>query len=145
MIRAVLDCNVLVSGFPRPGSIPRRILEQWARNQFELILSDHILSEVADAWNKTYFLARYTRHEAQQAIATLRVFATIVVPVTTVRGVADDEEDDYVLATAVAGNATHLVTGDRGLLRLGSYQGVVILTPRDFLDLLTAANSPTST
>lgn len=72
----------------------------------------------------------------QQTLALLRAEASIVVPDATVRGVADDEEDDLVLATAVAGQVPHLVTGDRGLLNLGSYQSITIHSPRAFLELL---------
>ena len=60
-------------------------------------------------------------------------------PITTIHGVADDDEDDVILATAIAGQAAYLVTGDRGLQRLGSCQGVTILSPRAFLDLLEQA------
>jgi hypothetical protein len=40
-----------------------------------------------------------------------------------------------VLAAAVWA-ADYLVTGDRQLLRIGSYRGVAIVSPRDFLTLL---------
>lgn len=55
----------------------------------------------------------------------------------TLRVVPDDPEDDVVVATAVAARADYLVTGDRRhLLPLGSYQGIRVVTPRQFLDLL---------
>ncbi len=60
----------------------------------------------------------------------------MVVPTPSVRGVGEDEEDDLVLATAIAGDATYLVTGDRHLQALGSFQHVTILSPRQFLNLL---------
>ena len=42
-----------------------------------------------------------------------------------------------VVATAVATKAEYLVTGDRKhLLSLGTYEGILIVTPRDFLELL---------
>jgi predicted nucleic acid-binding protein len=44
--------------------------------------------------------------------------------------------DDVVLATAVSAHADYLVTGDTGLLHVGNYEGVQILSPRAFLDLL---------
>jgi predicted nucleic acid-binding protein len=50
--------------------------------------------------------------------------------------VATHPEDDLVLATAVSAHADYLVTGDRKLQRLGSYQGVRILSPREFLAVL---------
>ena len=50
--------------------------------------------------------------------------------------VPDDPKDDMVVATAVAAKADYLVTGDEKLLRLGSFHGVRIVTPRAFLDVL---------
>ncbi len=44
------------------------------------------------------------------------------------------ESDNRVLEVAVAGEADVIVTGDRRhLLALGSYVGIPILTPTDFL------------
>lgn len=53
-----------------------------------------------------------------------------------VHGVAAHPEDDLVLATALSGQADYLVTGDLKLQRLGTHQGVQILSPRAFLDVL---------
>lgn len=50
MIRAVLDVNVLVSGFPAPGGVPEQLIDRWLAHQFELILSEHIIDGVARAW-----------------------------------------------------------------------------------------------
>ena len=54
----------------------------------------------------------------------MRTDALVVEPDPSVSGVCDDAEDDHVLGTAVAANADYLVTGDRGLLRVGEYRGV---------------------
>ena len=135
--RAVLDVNVLVSGFPAPMGTPALLIERWLLRDYELVISEHILTGLARAWTNAYFRTRYTADQAQQAVRLLREHSTIVTPVTTVHGVADDEEDDLVLATGVAGNVSHLVTGDRGLLRLGAYEGMVILTPSEFQRVLS--------
>lgn len=44
----------------------------------------------------------------------------------------DPDDDDAVLAAAIAGEASAIVTGDRDLLVLGEHHGVRIVTPRDF-------------
>jgi putative PIN family toxin of toxin-antitoxin system len=64
---------------------------------------------------------------------------TIVSPISTqVQGVATHPEDDLILATAVSAEVDYLVTGDHQLQRLGSYQGVTIVSPRRFLEILAA-------
>ena len=49
---------------------------------------------------------------------------------------ATHPEDDLVLAAAVSARSDYLVTGDKKLQDLRSYQGVTIVTPREFLTIL---------
>ena len=50
--------------------------------------------------------------------------------------IADDPDDNAVLACAKEGDAAYIVTGDAHLLRLGTYEGITILTPVQFLRAL---------
>lgn len=138
MTRAVLDSNVLVSAFPDREGLPWRLIELWQAGTFELIVSEHILAGVLRAWDKEYFRPRIAAGPAADAILLLRTLAEVVVPGADVRGIADDDEDDLVLATAVAGQADYLATGDNGLLRLGTFRDIQIISPRDFLSFLEA-------
>jgi putative PIN family toxin of toxin-antitoxin system len=52
-------------------------------------------------------------------------------------GVCRDPDDDYLLGCAVAGAADYLVTGDEDLLAVGRYQGLAIVTAREFLAILS--------
>ena len=47
-----------------------------------------------------------------------------------------------MLATAVSAAADYLVTGDKQLQRLGGYQGVAIVTPRDVFTRLEQQDEP---
>lgn len=67
---------------------------------------------------------------------TLREEASFIIPGVEVRGVGEDQEDDLVLSTAISGGADYLVTGDKHLQGIGDYRGVIILSPRAFLDVL---------
>lgn len=49
---------------------------------------------------------------------------------------ATHPEDDLVLATAVSAQADYLITGDAMLRKLRTYEGVSIVSPREFLDVL---------
>jgi predicted nucleic acid-binding protein len=50
--------------------------------------------------------------------------------------VTRDPSDDQVIACAVAAGADYLVTGDDDMLVLAEHQGIRIITPREFLDIL---------
>ncbi len=47
MIRATLDVNVLVSGFPAVTGTPSELLARWSDLEYELVISEHILDELA--------------------------------------------------------------------------------------------------
>jgi putative PIN family toxin of toxin-antitoxin system len=135
-MRVVLDVNVLVSGFVARSGTLGAILAAWTGGQFELVTSEHILAGCHRAWTKPYFHSRYTDNEIHATLALLQTDAMLVTPVSTVRDVTDDLEDDLVLATAVAGDAAYLVTGDNGLLAVEGFWNVSIVSPREFLVLL---------
>lgn len=132
MIRAVLDVNVIVSAFPAPNGTPGRLVAAWLDGRFTLVASETMLDRLAIAWRKPYFVSRVDDQLRDDAFDVLGARAEFVTPAPDVRGVADDLEDDLVLATAVAGNASHLVTGDRGLLACNGYRGLTLLTPAAF-------------
>lgn len=135
-MRVVLDVNVLVSGFPASRRVPSRILDAWADGVFDLVVSEHILDGAKRAWSNVYYRNRYGQGEVELALGILRAQGILVEPVANVHGVARDLEDDLVLATAISGRATCLVTGDRRFRQVDEYRGVRILTPREFLSII---------
>jgi putative PIN family toxin of toxin-antitoxin system len=132
----VLDINVLASGFVSRTSIPGQLLFFWTYGAFALILSEHILSELHRTLQKPYFRERLTQAQLSADLALLRSEAIITPIRASVQGVATHPEDDVVLATAVSGKADYLVTSDKKLQPLGSYQGVTIVSPSAFLQIL---------
>ncbi len=67
----------------------------------------------------------------------------IITPLTIiVSGVATHAEDDVMLSTALSGNAQFLVTGDYKLIALKQYQGVALVTAREFLAMLPGLTDP---
>jgi predicted nucleic acid-binding protein len=61
-----------------------------------------------------------------------------VVPTDVPRVVLGDADDDHVIAAAVADSATLIVSGDGGLLSIGSYQHISIVSARDVLARIDA-------
>ena len=105
-----------------PGQILAALLY---RQAFELVLSFGIVAEVERALD----LPRIRKHLGDPKDARL-VVADIL-------AVADLVEDTgRVLGAAVEGRAGMIVTGDQDLLALKRYEGVRIVTPREFLRLL---------
>ena len=47
-------------------------------------------------------------------------------------GVVRDPDDDVIIACAIKGQADAIITRDKDLLSLRSYQGIAIITPETF-------------
>jgi len=137
MIRAVLDTNVLASGIVSFHQLtpPAQVLKKWQAGEFQIIISQPILNELKNTLEKPYF-RKYISPKQVAGTITLFEQEAIVTPIIiSVQGVASHPEDDLIISTALSAKANYLVTGDEVLLRKvgNSYQGVTILTPKDFL------------
>ena len=139
MTRAVLDSSVLVSAFLKPGSLPATLLLRAREGAFSLVLSTYILEETATVLVRPKNLGRYgyTGDEVGRFCRTLVAVAELAGELPDLDAVPNDPKDNPIVATAIAGKADYLVTGDRThLLPLGEYQGVRMVSPREFLDVI---------
>jgi uncharacterized protein len=102
--------------------------------QVEALTCQEILDEFAEK-----LLVKFKFSEEMTAIAVEEVyrFSRAVEIPGMLRAVPNDPDDDMVIECAVLGNATHIVTGDKHLLSLHDYQGIVILKAADFIALLS--------
>lgn len=142
MIRVVLDTNVLAPGFVSRASASSRLIALWFRGHFELAVSEHLLMELRNAYQDRYFRARVTVDEVDHILRILRRNAIVTELPETVSGVASHPEDNLVLATALSGRASYLVTQDRQLLTLGEYRGFRIVPPGRLLAILESNDDP---
>jgi putative PIN family toxin of toxin-antitoxin system len=134
-----LDTNVLASGIvgiQRPDSAPGALVRLWRAGELSLVTSEPTLTELANTLAEPYFRRQITSEQVTRVLELLRETAMLAPSTATIRGAASHPEDEMVLATAVSGAAQYLVTGDAQLQRLGAFRGVVILSPRAFLNLL---------
>ncbi len=138
MHRAVLDANVIISAFIHPEGVPGRLLVRLIRdNAFELVLSREILEETRRALGYEQVRKRISLsdHELDIRLTMLEVLSDPV-EVAEVAKVSRDPGDDIYIATAKEGRAGFIVTGDDDLLSLKDYEGIRLVTPRTFLELL---------
>ena len=139
MTRVVLDTNVLVSKVLAPHGMPAAIFAAWRSEHFELIISAALIQELQNTLNYDRIRRKYGVDDAIVDTLTTLLWqeAEIVAGEAAVSGaIPADPKDEQVLACAVDGQADLIVSGDRHLLDLGSFQGISILAPRAFLELL---------
>jgi putative PIN family toxin of toxin-antitoxin system len=132
-MRLVCDTNVLVAALIARG-VCADLLEHCVANH-SLITSDFILDELHEQ-----LIGKFKRNpnDVDEAIALFRSTMTVVEPVLISPSVCRDPDDDWILATAVAGQAGCIITGDKDLLVLQNYTGISILAPSDFADFEVA-------
>jgi putative PIN family toxin of toxin-antitoxin system len=133
VLRVVLDTNVYISVFTRPDRPMYQIWEQAVRRHYHLLLSRAILNEIADVL-RTHF--SWNDRTIVQHLKVLAKVGDIVTPTMTLHVIAEDPDDDRILECAVEGRADLIVSGDRHLRRLRTYQGISIIRPIDFLRTL---------
>jgi putative PIN family toxin of toxin-antitoxin system len=130
-VRVFLDTNVLVSALTTRGL---------AADVFRLALSEHeLLTGEVNLVEFRRVLKQKMRVPArhiEEAERLLREQTISPRPAIAIEIKLRDPDDKWVLASAVAGGADVLVTGDKDLLDLGRAAPLPILTPRSFWESL---------
>jgi uncharacterized protein len=140
MLRVLVDANVLISYLLAPnsqGTIPSIITAAF-EGKYTLLISDALLTELANTIKARERLAkRISVEQAEKFIEVLKVIAEPLPEISEpIPSVTRDPKDDYLLAYALLGRADYLVTGDDDLLVLEAVEGVKIVRPIDFKQIL---------
>jgi uncharacterized protein len=131
-VRVVFDTNIFVSAFVIPGRQADAALLKAVEGEAQLVVSRAIIHELLDV------LARKFGRDPEE-LAHIAVFVAELADVVQPRrklGVLRDDADNRILECALAGRADVIMTGDRAMLKLAEYQGVRIVTLREFLQIL---------
>lgn len=125
----VFDTNVLVAAVVTEG-LCSTLLHRARAREFSLVVCPFILNELNRIFSKKFKLSRAERSLALEVIteAISKVVShNIRIPKTCV-----DKDDDNIIACAIAAKADYLVTGDSDLLIIKQYEGIKIISPRNF-------------
>jgi uncharacterized protein len=143
-VRVVADTNTIVSAFLWGGP-PAQVLNAARDRRITLFSSPVLIAELEDVLARDKFAARIARvgGSVPEMLGGYRALVTLVRPVA-LAPTTRDPDDDQVLACALAAAAELIVTRDRDLLDLGTFQNVRILPAHQALALLptNAADPP---
>ncbi len=130
-MRVCLDTNVLVAAFATRGlcsDVLRTVL-----TEHELVLGEVIVSEFRRALKTKLRLPPERIAAAEAVFGAIEIVPkpkeAVVIPIR-------DRADRWILATAMAGSADVLVTGDVDLLSVAAKAPLPIISPRSFWELL---------
>ena len=129
-MKAVFDTNIFVSALAIPGGQAQRAIDLVIDARVTLCISKEIVHEVLGVLAQKFSKGP---EELSRTAVFLVELAELVAPRKKVT-VLDDEPDNRILECAMTGSADIIVTGDRAMLDLRIYQGIRILSLRQFLD-----------
>ena len=132
MRRVVIDTNVMVSAYL--GGKLEAIIVAWLAGNFILTVSNPIVSEYLNVLSRPKF--KIARGELDDFTALILSKAIFVLPEESIHVVEADPSDNKFLEAADIGEVDYIVRGDKHLLDLKEFQGIAIITPRTFLELL---------
>jgi putative PIN family toxin of toxin-antitoxin system len=128
-VRLVLDTNTAISGLLWGGT-PGRLIEAAKAGRVELVSSAPLLAELQGVLSRPKFAGQL----AKRGVTVSDVFdgyaalVRLVVPAAIAPTIARDPADDQVLATALAGQADLIGSGDSHLLNLNQFLGIEVAT-----------------
>lgn len=132
MIRVVLDTNVLVAGILSEHGPPGWILDLVAGHEILLVYDSRVLAEYRDV------LARpeldLDRERVKRILSTVADQGILVTPLPCPLTLPDQDDEPFLAAAHAAG--VNLVTGNTRHFPMSARRGVVVVTPREFIDRL---------
>lgn len=142
-MRAVIDINVIVSAWLNKFGTPARVLREVLEGRLTIILTMELIAELERAIRYQRVMKRVpsTEEQLRQFTEAIAIAAEIVSPKRSIAGVLRDPDDHALLEAAAAGNANVVITGDKDLTDLGSFEGIRILRPADFMAELDRATA----
>ena len=136
ILRVVFDTNILFSAVGWLGN-PHHCVQAARQGKCLSLTCEPILAELTE---KLQLKRGLDASKTAEITDEMRAFSKIIAIPGTLKVIAADPDDDAVLECAVVGQAQYLVSGDRHLLAIGSYQGIQIVKAAEFLAVLQSAS-----
>lgn len=128
----VIDTSSLVSYVLTRGDLMKRVLAHWRAGTFVVLSSPATRAELASVLARPR-IRRLAVAPLEELVRGIERFTEHVPGALQLSGACRDAKDDKFLACAVEGRAHYLLSSDRDLLDMGSYQNVAIVNPGQFL------------
>jgi putative PIN family toxin of toxin-antitoxin system len=128
-MRLVLDTNIVASGLLWNG-VPAQLVDAARADEIEIFTSRVLLAELTRVLCRAKFanVVAASGLSLDELMLSYAELATLVTPEPIPATVLIDPDDDHVLAFALAAKADIIVSGDRHLLTLKSFQQIPIVT-----------------
>ena len=135
-MRVALDTNLVVSGLLWGGT-PGRIIDWITERTIEAVTSEALIQELVRILDREKFRSKLAtkNRTTGQIVALYAQLADIVEPAVlpaTIPGLLDPD-DRHILACAVAARADLIISGDKRVRQIQTYQGIPIVSAAEAL------------
>lgn len=135
-MRIVIDTNVWVSRLLLADSLPARAVDK-ALDGHEVVVSEALIEELAKVLSRDKFDSYVSLDDREEFLRRL-LQVTTMVPVLSEVHDCGDPKDNQCLALALDSASDYIVSGDKDLLALNPWRGIMIVSPGAF----TAIDTP---
>lgn len=135
-MRIVLDTGILISALITKDTPPDMLYQGWRKGKFDLVSSAAQLEEIERVLSYKK-LERFIKREEAVILLDGLYRKSIIADDLPDVSLSPDPDDNKIIATALAGNADYLVSGDKGdLLSLKTAENIPIVTARRMVEIL---------
>lgn len=135
-VKVVLDTNVWVSIF-----LKKILADEFSQvNQnLTVYVSEDIILEISKVllYPKIAKILRNANINEKEILEVIKENSILVKPKVKLNIVEEDVEDNKILECAEAAGAVFIVSGDKHLLKLGTFRKTRVLSPTEFFDFIT--------
>jgi putative PIN family toxin of toxin-antitoxin system len=100
----------------------------------ELYITNEILAEIFTVMSREKF--NTNRAEIETYLNIIKSYSIEVFAKTKPEEVSRDKDDNKILQCALIVGADFIITGDKDLLVLNEYDGVKIVNPKEYLEII---------
>jgi putative PIN family toxin of toxin-antitoxin system len=117
--------------------LPEKLISELLARGIPMLTTQAMIDELGATLRKPKFDSRFQARGIipDDLIDGYRQMTQLVTPAEIPHGSVRDPKDRIILAAAVGGSASHLISGDKDLTSLQKYNGVIILTVAQFLSI----------
>lgn len=133
-MKITVDTNILISATFWYGD-SNRIIGLIEKKTINLVLSEEIIKEYAAVlkYDEIMNKIKNKRLEIKYSIQKIVSLSTIVKPKEKIDIIKDDPDDNKILECAKEGKVQFIITNDKHLLKIKVFEGIKIVTPKEFL------------
>ncbi|GHV86005.1 hypothetical protein AGMMS50230_16130 [Spirochaetia bacterium] len=132
-MKVVIDINIFVSAFLWEGN-PEKIIDRVIDGTDVLYITKEILEQISEVLNRPKFNA--DKEGVKYYIKAIEEMANELTAAIKIQNGSRDIDDNSILECGITGNVDYIITGDDDLLVLKEFNGIKIITPKDYLEII---------